>query len=62
MPAKAEWAERKPATRFMIGALPNLFTTPPNNPSEATIAKQRGYCATTSYLTPPAAERRAFTD
>ncbi|MCP9884571.1 magnesium chelatase subunit H [Synechococcus sp. ATX 2A4] len=38
----------------LIGALPNLYYYAANNPSEATIAKRRGYAATISYLTPPA--------
>lgn len=32
----------------------NLYYYAANNPSEATIAKRRGYAATISYLTPPA--------
>jgi magnesium chelatase subunit H len=38
----------------LIGALPNLYYYAANNPSEATIAKRRGYAETISYLTPPA--------
>jgi magnesium chelatase subunit H len=38
----------------LIGALPNLYYYAANNPSEATIAKRRGYASTISYLTPPA--------
>ncbi len=38
----------------LIGSLPNLYYYAANNPSEATIAKRRGYAATISYLTPPA--------
>lgn len=38
----------------LIGAIPNLYYYAANNPSEATIAKRRGYAATISYLTPPA--------
>jgi magnesium chelatase subunit H len=34
--------------------LPNLYYYAANNPSEATIAKRRGYASTISYLTPPA--------
>merc|ERR1719189_3543147 len=36
------------------GTLPNLYYYAANNPSEATIAKRRGYANTISYLTPPA--------
>ena len=38
----------------LIGELPNLYYYAANNPSEATIAKRRGYASTISYLTPPA--------
>ncbi len=38
----------------LIGSTPNLYYYAANNPSEATIAKRRGYAATISYLTPPA--------
>ena len=38
----------------LIGDLPNLYYYAANNPSEATIAKRRGYAETISYLTPPA--------
>jgi magnesium chelatase subunit H len=38
----------------LIGYTPNLYYYAANNPSEATIAKRRGYAATISYLTPPA--------
>ena len=38
----------------LIGSLPNLYYYAANNPSEATIAKRRGYASTISYLTPPA--------
>jgi magnesium chelatase subunit H len=38
----------------LIGSIPNLYYYAANNPSEATIAKRRGYAATISYLTPPA--------
>ncbi|MGB4699050.1 MAG: magnesium chelatase subunit H, partial [Parasynechococcus sp.] len=38
----------------LIGDLPNLYYYAANNPSEATIAKRRGYASTISYLTPPA--------
>ncbi|MGQ9837392.1 MAG: magnesium chelatase subunit H [Cyanobacteriota bacterium] len=38
----------------LIGSLPNLYYYAANNPSEATIAKRRGYACTISYLTPPA--------
>ncbi|MFN9545761.1 MAG: magnesium chelatase subunit H [Cyanobacteriota bacterium] len=38
----------------LIGTLPNLYYYAANNPSEATIAKRRGYAETISYLTPPA--------
>ncbi len=38
----------------LIGGLPNLYYYAANNPSEATIAKRRGYASTISYLTPPA--------
>jgi len=38
----------------LIGCIPNLYYYAANNPSEATIAKRRGYAATISYLTPPA--------
>jgi magnesium chelatase subunit H len=38
----------------LIGSLPNVYYYAANNPSEATIAKRRGYAATISYLTPPA--------
>ena len=34
--------------------MPNLYYYAANNPSEATIAKRRGYASTISYLTPPA--------
>jgi magnesium chelatase subunit H len=38
----------------LIGAIPNVYYYAANNPSEATIAKRRGYASTISYLTPPA--------
>ncbi|NJR70905.1 MAG: magnesium chelatase subunit H [Synechococcales cyanobacterium CRU_2_2] len=38
----------------LIGNIPDLYYYAANNPSEATIAKRRGYAATISYLTPPA--------
>ena len=38
----------------LIGGIPNIYYYAANNPSEATIAKRRGYAATISYLTPPA--------
>ncbi|GHP01285.1 hypothetical protein PPROV_000004100 [Pycnococcus provasolii] len=38
----------------LVGTLPNLYYYAANNPSEATIAKRRGYANTISYLTPPA--------
>ncbi|MFN6561883.1 MAG: magnesium chelatase subunit H [Nostoc sp. ChiSLP01] len=38
----------------LIGSIPNLYYYAANNPSEATIAKRRGYAETISYLTPPA--------
>ncbi len=38
----------------LIGSIPNLYYYAANNPSEATIAKRRGYACTISYLTPPA--------
>jgi magnesium chelatase subunit H len=38
----------------LIGNIPNLYYYAANNPSEATIAKRRGYAETISYLTPPA--------
>ncbi|MEL7524103.1 MAG: cobaltochelatase subunit CobN, partial [Cyanobacteria bacterium J06553_1] len=38
----------------LIGNTPNLYYYAANNPSEATIAKRRGYANTISYLTPPA--------
>ncbi|MCM1983533.1 magnesium chelatase subunit H [Lyngbya confervoides] len=38
----------------LIGAIPNIYYYAANNPSEATIAKRRGYANTISYLTPPA--------
>eukprot|EP00276_Gloeochaete_wittrockiana_P007090 CAMPEP_0184647694 /NCGR_PEP_ID=MMETSP0308-20130426/4677_1 /TAXON_ID=38269 /ORGANISM="Gloeochaete witrockiana, Strain SAG 46.84" /LENGTH=1443 /DNA_ID=CAMNT_0027078895 /DNA_START=9 /DNA_END=4340 /DNA_ORIENTATION=- len=38
----------------LIGATPNLYYYAANNPSEATIAKRRGFAETISYLTPPA--------
>lgn len=38
----------------LIGKIPNLYYYAANNPSEATIAKRRGYAETISYLTPPA--------
>ena len=38
----------------LIGSTPNLYYYAANNPSEATIAKRRGYAETISYLTPPA--------
>lgn len=37
----------------LIGSIPNLYYYAANNPSEATIAKRRGYAETISYLTPP---------
>ncbi len=36
----------------LIGTMPNLYYYAVNNPSEATIAKRRGYATTISYLTP----------
>ena len=44
----------------LIGALPNLCYYAANNPSEATIAKRRGYASTISYLTPPAENAGLF--
>merc|ERR1719174_270678 len=38
----------------LLGSVPNLYYYAANNPSEATIAKRRGYATTISYLTPPA--------
>jgi len=38
----------------LISTIPNLYYYAANNPSEATIAKRRGYASTISYLTPPA--------
>eukprot|EP00245_Coleochaete_scutata_P001014 TRINITY_DN11240_c0_g2_i1.p1 TRINITY_DN11240_c0_g2~~TRINITY_DN11240_c0_g2_i1.p1 ORF type:complete len:1414 (-),score=393.13 TRINITY_DN11240_c0_g2_i1:774-5015(-) len=38
----------------LIGSVPNIYLYAANNPSEATIAKRRGYANTISYLTPPA--------
>mmetsp|Transcript_60506 Transcript_60506/g.96072 ORF Transcript_60506/g.96072 Transcript_60506/m.96072 type:complete len:1144 (+) Transcript_60506:2-3433(+) len=38
----------------LIASIPNLYYYAANNPSEATIAKRRGYASTISYLTPPA--------
>jgi magnesium chelatase subunit H len=38
----------------LIGNIPNIYYYAANNPSEATIAKRRGYANTISYLTPPA--------
>jgi magnesium chelatase subunit H len=38
----------------LIGSIPNMYYYAANNPSEATIAKRRGYAETISYLTPPA--------
>lgn len=38
----------------LIGSVPNLYYYAANNPSEATIAKRRGYAEIISYLTPPA--------
>ena len=38
----------------LIGNIPDLYYYAANNPSEATIAKRRGYATTISYLTPPA--------
>jgi magnesium chelatase subunit H len=38
----------------LIGELPNFYYYAANNPSEATIAKRRGYATTISYLTPAA--------
>merc|ERR1719253_281598 len=38
----------------LIASIPNLYYYAANNPSEATIAKRRGYATTISYLTPPA--------
>ena len=38
----------------LIGGIPNIYYYAANNPSEATIAKRRGYANTISYLTPPA--------
>jgi magnesium chelatase subunit H len=36
----------------LIGSLPNIYYYAVNNPSEATIAKRRGYATTISYITP----------
>ena len=38
----------------LIGTIPNMYYYAANNPSEATIAKRRGYAEIISYLTPPA--------
>eukprot|EP00471_Norrisiella_sphaerica_P000806 CAMPEP_0184487952 /NCGR_PEP_ID=MMETSP0113_2-20130426/10434_1 /TAXON_ID=91329 /ORGANISM="Norrisiella sphaerica, Strain BC52" /LENGTH=1462 /DNA_ID=CAMNT_0026870393 /DNA_START=41 /DNA_END=4429 /DNA_ORIENTATION=+ len=54
MPGKQVGMSGKCYPDRLIHSLPNLYYYAANNPSEATIAKRRGYASTISYLTPPA--------
>ncbi|MEL6602090.1 MAG: magnesium chelatase subunit H [Cyanobacteria bacterium J06614_10] len=54
MPGKQMGMSSKCYPDSLIGSTPNLYYYAANNPSEATIAKRRGYANTISYLTPPA--------
>jgi len=54
MPGKQVGLDGSSYPDSLIGAVPNLYYYAANNPSEATIAKRRGYANTISYLTPPA--------
>ena len=54
MPGKQMGMSGKCYPDNLIGNTPNLYYYAANNPSEATIAKRRGYASTISYLTPPA--------
>ena len=54
MPGKQMGMSAKCYPDNLIGNTPNLYYYAANNPSEATIAKRRGYAETISYLTPPA--------
>ncbi|PZO11341.1 MAG: magnesium chelatase subunit H [Leptolyngbya foveolarum] len=54
MPGKQMGMSAKCYPDNLIGNTPNLYYYAANNPSEATIAKRRGYATTISYLTPPA--------
>ncbi|MEL7359019.1 MAG: magnesium chelatase subunit H [Cyanobacteria bacterium J06560_6] len=54
MPGKQMGMSSKCYPDSLIGNTPNLYYYAANNPSEATIAKRRGYANTISYLTPPA--------
>mmetsp|Transcript_22590 Transcript_22590/g.55044 ORF Transcript_22590/g.55044 Transcript_22590/m.55044 type:complete len:1462 (-) Transcript_22590:151-4536(-) len=54
MPGKQVGMSGKCYPDRLIHGLPNLYYYAANNPSEATIAKRRGYASTISYLTPPA--------
>ncbi len=54
MPGKQMGMSKTCYPDSLIGSIPNLYYYAANNPSEATIAKRRGYAETISYLTPPA--------
>ncbi|HIK41606.1 magnesium chelatase subunit H [Thermoleptolyngbya sp. M55_K2018_002] len=54
MPGKQMGMSNECYPDSLIGTIPNLYYYAANNPSEATIAKRRGYAETISYLTPPA--------
>jgi magnesium chelatase subunit H len=54
MPGKQMGMSNECYPDSLIGSIPNLYYYAANNPSEATIAKRRGYAETISYLTPPA--------
>ncbi len=54
MPGKQMGMSAKCYPDNLIGNTPNLYYYAANNPSEATIAKRRGYAEIISYLTPPA--------
>jgi len=54
MPGKKSGASESCWPDRLIGNIPNIYIYAANNPSEATIAKRRGYASTISYLTPPA--------
>jgi len=54
MPGKQVGMSESCFPNALIGSTPNLYYYAANNPSEATIAKRRGYSTTISYLTPPA--------
>lgn len=45
---------------LLLGALPNLYLYPLNNPAEAAIARRRGYATIVSHLVPPYARAGSY--